>query len=144
MQNKIVKTYNTVDDNKIKITKLDNEKLKKIKYFWHVKNRESVLLDNHYTTSLNQEFLLENISEDILKCLKIVTYITNGIASDDDGLKYSNLIDVLSWDTHLVMTSVSTAKLYVQLYIVPLTEDYITIPTYWNLKLVYKPLIRRV
>ena len=144
MQNKIIKSYNTVNDNKIKITQLNNNKTKKVKYLWLHKSRELILLENYNSESLEQVFIIENITENILKYLKIVTYLTNGITSGDDGLKFGNIFSVTSLDTHMVMTSYSTAKLYVKLNARALTDDIQNIPLFWNVKLIYQSLIKRV
>ena len=147
MRNNINITFNTIDENTVKLEKLYNKQLKKMQNLWGYKTREIILLNNYYCEDFEQWIFIENISEDILAHVQILTYITNGVTSGEDGLNFSDLFSVSSLETHAVMTSANTARIYARLDATALTSEqtgYESIPIFWNIKLIYKPILIKV
>ncbi|MHA2012759.1 MAG: hypothetical protein ACTSWG_10370 [Candidatus Helarchaeota archaeon] len=141
-KNKIIITYNLLDKNESDITKLENKDLYKVQKIWAYKSQTVTLLENYYSTTINEVFQLENVSEDILKNIKPIVYVTNGLAETDDGFPFSDSVACLL-DTHFLMTSSTTANLYVKGLFSALTKDNNVISIHWFVKLIYKPLLKR-
>jgi hypothetical protein len=138
--NKIFILYNDTYQDSNKIGKLDNDKLYVKQIEWMYKSESVNLLINSFSSSLNTSFYLGNISEEILKNVKILVYISNGLNKINNGFSFNGAFSGL-FDYHFLMTSDITAKLYVKCSASALTDKNLLIPIHWNIKLIFKPLL---
>lgn len=123
------------------IEKLKNLTISKNISLWNYKQPEVVLLDEEYGSSFSATVELYNITEDVIKFLKPIAYVTSSNGWTDLGsLTNGSFTSYLKYD--VFMEEENYAKIYMSGVTIALATGFIPIPIYWTVKLFFNPIVK--
>ncbi|MFA5777867.1 MAG: hypothetical protein WC906_05565 [Parcubacteria group bacterium] len=123
------------------IEKLDDTVISKKISLWNYKQPEFILLDEEYGSSFSLVVELYNITEDVIKFLKPIAYVTSTSGWTDLGsLTDGSFTSSFKYD--VFMEEENYAKMYMSGVTIALATGFIPIPIYWTVKLFFNPIIK--
>jgi len=123
------------------IAKLDNVIISKTISLWNYKQPEVILLDEEYGSSFSIVVQLNNITEDVLKFLKPIAYITSSNGWADLGsLTDRSFSSSFYYD--IFIEEKDYGKLYLSGTASAFTKMSKPIPIYWTVKLYFNPILQ--
>lgn len=138
---RIEQLNNKINIHTNEIINLDDAVISKTISLWNYKQPEVILLDEEYGSSFSIVVQLNNITEDVLKFLKPIAYVTsfNGwtdLGSLTDG-SFSS-----SFDYDIFIEGKDYGKLYLYGKASAFATGFIPIPIYWTVKLYFNPIVQ--
>lgn len=126
------------------IEKLDDTVISKTISLWNYKQPEVILLDEEYGSSFSLIVELNNITEDVIKFLKPVAYVTSTSGWTDLGSLTDGSVPspVNYFQEEIIMEGDTYGRLYLYGVAVALTRTSNPIPIYWTVKLFFNPIVK--
>jgi len=123
------------------IEKLDDTVISKKISLWNYKQPEVILLDEEYGSSFSLVLELNNITEDVIKFLKPIVYVTSTSGWTDLGsLTNGSFTSYFKYD--MFMEGSTYGKMYMSGVTIALATEFVPIPIYWTVKLFFNPIIK--
>lgn len=141
-KNKIRILTNDVQSNSNKIKELSDENVINRNLNWNWRNRKNHIVKNYFGGTLNQIITLEKISEDIIKKIKVLAYVTSSPNDNDETAFEFSDNNVFIFNYGFLQLSESITKLFLKGTAYSNTEEGSSIPLYWNIYLVYNPIFK--